>query len=242
MIRIAICDERLPDECRLKLVRRGFIVVSMPPSSRLPEPLASHTDMLLCRIGDEYVTSADYLEEVPFGIQEIYDLTRAKFHFTADVFEKEYPRDAIFNCLTFGKRLFIKADTASEYVINLAREKGLEIVNIKQGYPACTVLKLSDEAAITADDGMARALSKYGIRVYKIEAGGIALPPYEYGFIGGAAGVCDGVVYFAGDITAHPSYNIIKEAAEREGLKLVSLGSGTPLDVGGIFFAEAYVD
>ncbi len=214
----------------------------MPPSSRLPSPLASHTDMLLCRIGGEYVTSADYLDEAPFGVQEIYDLTRAKFHFTADVFGGEYPRDAIFNCLTMGNRLFCKTDSISDYVLRLAKEKGLEVVNTKQGYPACTVLKLSDEAAITADEGMARVLLAHGIRVYKIKEGGIALPPYDYGFIGGAGGVCDGAVYFTGDISTHPSYDIIWGAIDAEGLRLISLGRGAPLDVGGIFFAEANVN
>ena len=241
-IKVAIVDKRIPDECERALILRGFRVVTLPPSSRLPEALASHTDMLICRLGCDYITSADYLDEAPFGIQEIYDLLHPRFHFTADVFGSEYPNDAIFNCLGFGNILFSKSDTVSSYVLNIARDKGYRVVRTKQGYPACTVLKLNDEAAITSDRGMARLLSEYGIRVYEIEDGGIMLPPYEYGFIGGAGGVYGGDVYFVGDVTRHPSYEVIKSAAESEGLGIISLGNTTLLDVGGILFAEADVD
>lgn len=241
-IKVAIVDNRIPDECERALMLRGFRVITLAPSSRLPVALASHTDMLICRLGNDYITSADYLEEQPFGIQEIYDTVRPKFHFTADVFEAEYPKDAIFNCITFGNRLFCKTDSISEYVTRIASASGYEIVRTKQGYPACTVLKLSDEAAITADCGMARLLEAHGIRVYRIAAGGISLPPYDYGFIGGAGGVHDGNIYFVGDVEAHPSYDIIKEAALTEGLGIISLGTTPLLDVGGILFAEADVD
>ncbi len=241
-IKVAIVDKRIPHECERALMLRGFRVITLPPSSRLPVALASHTDMLICRLGDDYITSADYLEEAPFGIQEIYDLLHPRFHFTADLFGAEYPRDAIFNCLSFGNRLFCKADTVSGYVLDLARNNGYEVVRTKQGYPACTVLKLNDEAAITADRGMSKLLLQYGIRVYEIKDGGIMLPPYEYGFIGGAGGVYVGNIYFVGDVTKHPSYEVIKRAAEGEGLGIISLGTTALLDVGGILFAEADVD
>jgi hypothetical protein len=112
------------------------------------------------------------------------------------------------------------------------------LVDVAQGYPACTVLKLSDGAAVTADRGMAKVLSEHGIRVYLIEDGGIALPPYEYGFIGGSAGVHDGVVYFLGDVSRHPSYAAILAALECEGLRHVSLSGGALVDLGGILFAD----
>ncbi len=241
-IKIAIVDERIPIDALRALNARGFRVVTMPPSRKLPTPLASHTDMLLARVGGEYVTSADYLEEAPFGTQEIYDLTRTKIHFTADIFGEEYPRDAIFNSLIMGEHLFIKADTASPYLLSLAKEKGYNIVPVKQGYPACTVLKLSETAAITADDGMKKALTECGVRVYKISSGGISLAPYEYGFIGGCAGIYDGCVYFMGNPKLHPDGEKIISAISAEGLRAVSLTTDRLLDVGGIFFTEGDVN
>ena len=141
-----------------------------------------------------------------------------------------------------GNKLFCRTESASEYLIAAAKRSGLEIVSVKQGYPACTVLKLSDEAAITADRGMAEALRAEGIRVYLIENGGISLPPYEFGFIGGASGVFGGAVYFLGDASRHPSWEIISDAIEKEGLRAVMLGRCELLDLGGIIFAESNID
>ena len=216
---------------------RGFRVVAMPPCPTLSSPVASHPDMLLARVGGEMVTTAAYCELAGAEISEIFDITRAKLHFTSDEHGESYPADVIFNSLVMGDKLFARLDTLSPYLVRLAEEKGLKLVNVRQGYPACTVLKLSDEAAITADGGMAEALSRAGVRVYTIENGGIILPPYEYGFIGGAGGSLGDTVYFLGDVKTHPSWDVIEDALKKEGLRAVMLGRGSLFDLGGIIFA-----
>ena len=85
---------------------------------------------------------------------------------------------------------------------------------------------------------MARAIEARGMTVDIIEEGGILLPPYKTGFIGGTAGVYGDKVYFVGRIEEHPSYNVIKRALDEEGLTPVSLGHGPLLDVGGICFTD----
>ena len=83
---------------------------------------------------------------------------------------------------------------------------------------------------------MAKALCAEGIGVSVIQNGAIQLPPYEYGFIGGAAGVADGCVYFLGDPMEHPSGKEILSAVEESGLRAVSLMDGPLLDLGRIIF------
>jgi hypothetical protein len=143
-----------------------------------------------------------------------------------------------------GEYLFSKADTVSDAIKDYAKEANLTLVNVNQGYPACTVLKLTEKIAVTADDGMAKALSDKGITVYKIEnSDKIKLPPYPYGFIGGCAGVFKDKVYFAGDLHFHPSCDIIKEAAAAAGLECVSLADGENLlDVGRLVFYDNGID
>ena len=104
------------------------------------------------------------------------------------------------------------------------------------------MLKLSESAAITADRGMAEILKKHGIRATLIEHGGISLPPYEYGFIGGAGEVHDGKLYFFGDVNTHPDKDKIMSAAESEGLTVISLCAGVLRDLGGILFTEGNID
>ena len=238
--KFAITDCRIPPEMERRLRLLGFDILTLPPSPTLPEAVASHTDMLLLPLGDEYISVADYCEVAPHIFTDLCLMLsgRAKLYFTSDKLGCEYPEDAKLNALRIGDRLFIKSDTASPYVIEKARSMGLKIVPIKQGYPACTTLKLTDSAAITADCGMKRALETEGIRVTLIENGDILLPPYEYGFIGGCAGVFENKIYFLGDPKTHRSYPDILSACEGEGLEVVSLGDGPLVDLGGIILSE----
>ena len=153
----------------------------------------------------------------------------------------EYPHDVGLNALRMGDKLFTRVASASGTLIEKARAYGIEIIDVKQGYPACTVLKLSDMAAITADRGMAKILGEHGIRVTLIEPGDISLPPHEYGFIGGAGEVHDGKLYLFGNPSTHKNGEMIIAAAEAEGLKVVPLCSGGLVDLGGILFTEGNV-
>lgn len=240
--RIAIVDTRMPDAYQRRLMMHGWQVIALPPCPRLGDAIASHPDMLIASVGGEMVTSADYCEVAGCAISEIYDNLHVKFHFTSDIHGKDYPADVLFNSLTLGDKLYGRLDSLSPYLLKLARDKGLTPVNVRQGYPACTVLKLSENAVITADEGAARVLRADGVRVYVIERGGVSLPPYEYGFIGGAAGRFGSTVYFIGNPATHPSWNEIKSALDKEGLSFVALGDGPLLDLGGIIFAEGDVN
>ena len=244
-VKIAIVDSRIDAAAERRLTLHGFRVLSLPPFSHLSEAVASHPDMLIQRIGNEYISYADYCEEASYVFSDLSLLsvgTGARFCFTADEVAPEYPRDVGLNALKIGGKLFIRRASASATLLKTAERHGLEIVDVKQGYPACTVLKLSEEAAITADPGMAKILTKHGIRVTLIEAGGISLPPHEYGFIGGAAEAHDGKLYVYGDLATHPDGEKITAAAEAEGLRVISLTIGVLSDLGGIIFAEGNVD
>ena len=244
-IKIAIVDSRIDAVAERKLTLLGYKVITMPPFSRLSEAVASHPDMLIHRVGNEYISYADYCEEASYVFSDLSLLsigTGARFTFTADEVSPEYPRDVGLNALEIGGKLFTRLTSASESLLKAAEEHGLEIVDVKQGYPACTVLKLSEKAAITADRGLAKILKEHGIRVTLIETGGISLSPHEYGFIGGAGEAHDGKLYFFGDVNTHPDGQKIISAAEAEGLKVIALTSGILSDLGGIVFAEGNIN
>ena len=244
-VKIAIVDSRIDAVAERRLTLHGFRVITLPPFSRLSAAVASHPDMLIHRIDNEYISYADYCEEASYVFSDLSLLsvgTGARFTFTADEVAPEYPRDVGLNALNIGGKLFLRRASASEALLNVAERHGLRIVDVKQGYPACTVLKLSEEAAVTADRGMAKILEEHGIRVTLIEAGGISLPPHEYGFIGGAAEAHDGCLYLFGDPSTHPSGDKIVAAAEAEGLRVVPLASGILRDLGGILFTYGNIN
>ena len=243
-IKIAITDSRISGEEERNLMLSGYRVITLPPFSKLSEAVASHPDMLIKRIGNEYISYADYCEEASYVFSDLSVLTAgsgARFSFSADEVSKKYPADVGLNALKMNGKLFCRKASASEMLLRYAEKAGLDIVNVNQGYPACTVLKLSESAAITSDAGMAKTLEKHGIRVTLIAAGSISLPPHEYGFIGGAGEVDGDKLYFFGNPILHPDADKIVAAAKAEGLTVVSLSNLPLRDLGGIVFAEGNV-
>lgn len=243
-VKIAIIDSRATDEIVRRLTLYGFQVITLPPFSKLSPAVASHTDMLIHRIGNEYISYAEYCDEASYVFTDIsLALTKAgaKLSFTDDEVKAEYPNDCRLNALRMGNKLFCRTDSASDYLLKAARSTGLEIVHTNQGYPACTVLKLSESDAVTADRGMAKILGQHGIRVTLIDNGGISLPPHEYGFIGGAGSVFDGKLYLLGNLSLHKNAEKIIAAAEMAGLEVVSLSSAPLVDLGGILFSEGCI-
>ena len=82
---------------------------------------------------------------------------------------------------------------------------GLELIPVKQGYAKCSLCIVSENAVITADEGLAYTLCRAGLDVLKIIPGCIRLPGYGYGFIGGCCGKLDAATMaFAGDPLTHP--------------------------------------
>lgn len=244
-IKIAIVDSRISSEAERKLTLSGYKVITLPPFSKLSEAVASHPDMLIKKIGNEYICYADYCEEASYVFSDLSLFsvgTGARFSFTADEVGATYPSDVGLNALEIGGKLFCREASASENMLVSARRAGLEIVNVNQGYPACTVIKLNDSAVITADAGMAKILEKHGIRVTLIEQGDISLPPHEYGFIGGCGEVDDGKLFFFGDPMLHRDGEKIVAAANAEGLRVVPLSQGMLCDLGGILFTEGNID
>ena len=240
-MKIAIVDSRISPEAERKLMLLGYHVMTLPPFSRLSEAVASHPDMLIARLGEELISYADYCEEASYVFSDLSLFMRGtgtRFTFTADEVDKVYPKDVGLNALRMGNKLFCRAASVSKTLLDAAEKRGVEVVDVKQGYPACTVLKLSDSAAITADRGMARTLEKHGIRVTLIEQGDVSLPPHEYGFLGGAGALDGDRLFFLGDPKTHRDGERIIAAAEAEGLRVIPLATGALCDLGGIIFIE----
>ena len=238
---IAIVDSRISNAADRKLTLCGFTVIKLPPYSKLSTPVASHPDMLIHRLGNTLISYADYCEEVSYIFSDLstYAIPSGyNMRFADDNVSAEYPNDTRLNALNMNGMLFSRCESASQALLECARRAGLTVVTTKQGYPACTVMKLTESSAITADQGMAKILLENGIRVTLID---ILLPPYEYGFIGGCGGTFDKKVYLFGDPMLHRDGEKIIDAIRSEGLDIISLDTSPLVDLGGILFIECEV-
>ena len=125
-----------------------------------------------------------------------------------------YPGDAICNAVATGHFFVHNTKITSPQLLNKARELGLTVVHVAQGYSRCSCLPVDDRSFITADRGMARALENAGAQVLVISRGSVALRGYDYGFIGGCAGnitvLGRQTIVFNGDITRHPDWEAMR--------------------------------
>lgn len=231
-----IVDERISEKCERSLLKEGFTLLKLPPDPDLGEAVRSHPDTVLFYSAGELITTADYCNAAPYFFSDLRNFCpNVRITFTSDRRSAKYPEDCSMNALLIGSRLFCKSESISDTIKALAEGRSYEICPVNQGYPVCTVLTFKNRA-ITADRGMARVLADKGIEVTLIRDGHIALPPHEYGFIGGASGVCGNKVYFFGDLMSHPDGETIREAILSEGFTPISLSDEPLRDLGGIIF------
>jgi hypothetical protein len=236
-----LCDERITCPCRKALSDMGFDVITVPGCRDLPEPISSHTDMVIFTDGKALITTEKYKSENE-GLFSFLEstLTDIKFIYTNERFCKKYPEDAILNALKINNLLFAKTDSCSRTLLEYAKFENIEIIPTRQGYPACTALSFG-KSAVTADRGIAELLRKSGIDVTLIsDSGKISLPPYSFGFIGGCAGVYNSKVYFLGNLACHPDAAIIEKSIKTAGFEVISLDPHADClyDFGGLRFFD----
>jgi hypothetical protein len=142
-----------------------------------------------------------------------------------------------FNIAKVGENIFANTkhmcSTAKDYIDS----SSYSLKHVKQGYTKCSTAVVSDNAIITADDGIAKKASESGIDVLKIiNSSSVLLRGYDYGFLGGTCGLHEETLYFCGDIAAHPDYNKISDFCSSHNTKIYSLSDHQLEDVGGILF------
>lgn len=233
-----LIDGRMNDECERSLALRGFYPIRLPRHKGLPEAISSHPDSLVFFCNDTLITPSEYCECAPYVFTDIRDRHKdIRLIFSADELGSSYPEDAKMNALVHSSVLFAREKSLSPAIKDYCLSAGCKLTNVSQGYPACSALTFGT-AALTSDMGLHRAFLSEGIDSTLIECGGILLPPYEYGFIGGASGVYKDKIYFIGDYKTHPSASLIEEAAKRAGYTPISLIDGPLIDLGGLIFLE----
>lgn len=238
MKKTAVLDCRIPPECERVLIEYGYDTIKLCGAEYLAPEVASHPDMIMLPVGDKLFCHARYLAQKDCDdiVAEIASRANFTVHATAEQTCEKYPHDVLFNAALVGDVL-ICSEYTSKDVICEAERKNLTLVKVKQGYSKCSSAVIGDSAIITADAGIYRAALNNGIDALLISAGGIDLPGYDTGFIGGTCGYDDGKLFFCGDVEMHPDGKWIIDFCAAHNCEAVSLCKGMKLfDVGTIFF------
>ena len=232
--KVALVDCRICEKSVDTLKALGFCVFRMPPFSSLSPSVESHPDMLTFIADGKLITHEDYYNENINLFSKIEEAANISVVTTNEEIGKEYPCDILFNAFLHDGHIFGRLNAIS-HCIREFEGKGYTLHNVKQGYAACSCAEAGD-GVITADKTLYRAFCECGIDALLIENGDIALPFHDYGFIGGASGYSDGVLYLNGDIETHRNKDAIKNFVTDKNCASVSLCDGPLVDVGKIVF------
>ena len=229
MGRIAIINPDAPGEIIANLKKLDIEPFPIPRTDRVEEPLSGHPDIqvfaheerLFCHPGMD----ASFISEM----EKHADVTVC-----STTLSREYPADVPYNIACCGSWAFRHAGGADSFIEAYLESKGVERIGVSQGYAKCSTLVVDDNSIITADRPISRAAAARGIAALLIRPGHIDLPGYRYGFIGGATGLCGGMVLCAGTLAHHPDYPAIADFIEEKGKKIVPLGRFPAIDLGTI--------
>lgn len=182
-------------------------IVRLPRFSALDTPVSDHPDMLLFVYKERIFCPESYYRQHENIFCGNAGIVPTHTHIPGSGGICTYPGDVALNALRMrfpdrGDVVLCRAESSADELLSML-DRG-NIINIRQGYAACSACKVTERAIITADRGEALAAERLGADVLLISPGGIALPGYDTGFIGGASARIGDALFFFGDPRLHP--------------------------------------
>ncbi len=146
-----------------------------------------------------------------------------------------YPSDIRLNIKVFGDKIICNSANLDSKIKYFASKNNIRIVHTNQGYSACSIIKINDNALITDDESICYAAQSNGMDCLKISKGSVKLNGHNYGFIGGTCGMIDkNVLAFTGSLRKHSDYKSIVKFLDKHNIKFIELSDNALIDIGGI--------
>lgn len=228
----------------LRLDRMGIEAVGINSSPCLDAPVASHADMQVVHLyRDIFVEASVEFCKGKAPYKQKIDNTWCKAGKLVElgisvwrgesVLSPDYPACAAYNVLLFGKLAVFNPKCLDNALKKAIISLEYQPVFVKQGFSRCSVCVISQNAVITSDTGIAKALRDCGVDVLLIRPGYIELPGYDTGFIGGASfKISNDTVAFTGRLNAHPDYDQILAFLKKHQMRSCILSSKPVFDIG----------
>ncbi len=267
-------SEKAGENLIRELEAAGHTIFRVKSTDTVYEAISTHPDIYMCKIKDTLIIDetsemepdlkSAYRDELERKAEEaesgaIIPAARSELLSGYIIYEMgqigyEYPYDVAYNAISTDKFFIHNTKYTSASLLDYARNAGLEIINVKQGYAKCSCVVVADNAIITADSGIVKSCLAYNemiceeyennpeeqslrrIDVLKIEKGHVALEGFDYGFIGGTSGEIDSVIYFNGNLAAHPDCEKIIDFVKTHGKEVRYFDDYELTDIGSIIY------
>ena len=237
-------EEYLP---MLQLHRYGAAAIGIGKSDLLAPAEASHADMQVvhlyrenlliapqtnCKVNTLYNYKENAASQNCYKALCLYSDSVKIFAGCTSLSEK-YPKCAAYNVLLLDNLAFYNSKSIDLRLLENLKALKYRLIPVHQGYTRCSVCVVQNDAAITADEGIASALEKQKIDVLRIRPGFIDLPGYDYGFIGGASfKIASDLLAFTGHLRNHPDADRIELFIKSHGVTICTLTDRPIFDIG----------
>lgn len=225
------------EELQTSLEKLDIRIIPLPPNHKIDSRLACHADLSAVYLGNSEILLSSAM---PNSFAELLQQEGLRCRISLQEQGSKYPFDSNLNCVLLNK-LFLGNLNIADPMLKALAENKETVLHVNQGYARCSTCIVNEYAFITADAGIYKALSDAGYDVLKINPGGIILPGFDYGFIGGASfKISENQIAFTGHLNNHPSKAEIIDFLNKHGVKPVFLTSKPIFDIGSAIQISEY--
>lgn len=219
----------MPEAIINELNDMGISAIKLGKSANLISELAYHPDILVNNFRKGMWICENDAKYLPKEVDKsiFYESETELFHL--------YPKDCPFNNFRIGKLLI--CGMSADYLIRAYAEYDeCRIINVQQNYAKCCSIPVTENAIITCDYYIGRALRKNGFDVLTLQdSDTIGLRGYSHGLIGGCAGkLSNDLIGFTGNLNLYEYADDVRDFCKNHKVDVISLSSEPMYDYGGI--------
>lgn len=230
---LVVVDGRIGKEIEERLAGLGIKLIKTRRYPGLYDAISYHPDVMLHHLGDEFIVHAPGMhpEVVDAFLSSGFKMIRGQTELGP-----KYPYNIAYNVLRIGNLAFHNFKFTDSVLKDQLEKRGVELINVRQGYAKCAVSIVNENSIITADSGIAKAASNKGLDVLLIKPQyNILLPGLDCGFIGGSTGLLDADKWaISGSMEKLEAASGIKSFLKDKNMKAISLCDEYILDIGSI--------
>ena len=214
------------------LKNMNYDVIKVPRANNLYSAIDGHVDIqfnILSKKNKTIIINKDINND----FKKLLDEKGIKYINSFSSLHEKYPNNVLLNAYITENYLIHNLKYSDKELLNYCKNK--KHINIKQGYSKCSILPIREDAIITNDAGIHKALVKENFDVLLIPFGDIELPGLNYGFIGGVGGmISDDCMAFFGSLEHYAFGTMVKEFLYKYDIKPLYLRNSKLFDRGSL--------
>lgn len=212
-------------------------ILALSSINNVYEEISSHVDIYISKIKDTLIIEKAMYDNIKEKVLD-NDICIVRGNETV---KNPYPNDILYNVCVIGNNAIHNFKYTDKKLLEIIDKKGLNKININQGYSNCSIAVIDDNSAIVSDKKIANMLQEYGIdTLYIDEKLDIKLLDKKgnyskmSGFIGGAIERMENNVIVFGDLNKIDKENKIRNFITSRNLNVIDFKGFDVIDYGGI--------